>query len=60
MKEIDAKANGNKSAKHGGNANLSNGNDFERFHNNLHFYEERIGDIMSQFESENKVKRQKQ
>lgn len=57
MKEIDANTNGNKFAKLGGNAKLSNGNDFEK---NLHIYEERIGDIMSHFESENQLKRQPQ
>ena len=55
MKEIDANTNWNKFAKLGVNAKFSNGNDFEK---NLHIYEERIGDIMSQFESENKLKRQ--
>jgi hypothetical protein len=57
MKEIDANTNGNKFAKLGGNAKLSNGNDFEK---NLPIYEERIGDIMSHFESENQLKRQPQ
>jgi hypothetical protein len=55
MKEIDANTNWNKFAKLGVNAKFSNGNDFEK---NLHIYEERIGDIMSQFESENQLKRQ--
>jgi hypothetical protein len=60
MKEIDTNTNGNKSGKLGGNVKLSNGNDFELLHKNLHIYEERIGDIMSQLGSENQLKRQPQ
>lgn len=60
MKQIDTNTNGNKLSKLGGNAKLSNGNDFELLHKNLHIYEERIGDIMSQFESKNQLKTQPQ
>ena len=60
MNEIDTNTNGNKLSKLGGNAKLSNGNDFELLHKNLNIYKERIGDIMSHFESENQLKRQPQ